>query len=101
MERRGIYHRDVSSGNIFTRELKLPPTSEDSAADSYTPCGWLDDFDCTFIGSISSEEDIKHRDALCVCQCAIGRATYGIDFIFDREQCHLCQKQLSSQSGEV
>ena len=48
MEESGIYHHDVSIGNIFTRKLKLPSetsTSEDSAVGPDSPHGWLDDFD--------------------------------------------------------
>jgi hypothetical protein len=71
MEQRGIYHRDVSIGNIFTRKLELPSetsTSEASAIGPDSPRGWLDDFDCTFIHSASLDVDIKHRDTLSVRQ---------------------------------
>ena len=76
MEKCGIYHRDVSIGNIFTRKLKLPSetsTSEDSAISPDSPHGWLDDFDCAFIPSTSPDADISHRDALSVRQGAVDR----------------------------
>lgn len=74
MECRGIYHRDVSIGNIFTRKLEPPEISTGkNSADSL--CGWLDDFDCTFIHSVSFADDIKYRDTLSVRQGVIDRAT--------------------------
>ena len=104
MEESGIYHRDVSIGNIFTRKLKLPSetsTSEDSAVGPDSPRGWLDDFDCAFIHSASLDVDIKHRDALLVRQGAVDGRRDSIHFIFDREQCHLCQQQSPMRSRAI
>jgi hypothetical protein len=75
MERHGIYHRDVSIGNIFTRKLELPHETSTGECCADSPRGWLDDFDCTFIHSVSSANDIRFRDALSVCQGVVDGAT--------------------------
>lgn len=68
MELRGMYHRDVSLGNIFTRRLHSG-TAE--------PRGWLDDFDCTYAENIGDDlhnaGDVNGRDALSVYITPLGR----------------------------
>jgi hypothetical protein len=70
MESRGMYHRDVSLGNIFTRRLH-PETAD--------PRGWLDDFDCMYAENIGTGDDLRDagddvngRDALSVCLTPVG-----------------------------
>jgi len=67
MESRGVYHRDVSLGNMFTRRRPVTANKqEDDQNQSAIPRGWLDDFDCSYAEG-HEEDDVDGRDALSVC----------------------------------